>query len=357
MSFSGMDRAELEEELKIYRGRLEKAMEIGDLAWWEMELPSGLVKFNSRKSEMIGYPEDRFEHYSDFTELIHPDDYEKAMQAMRDHIEGRADRYEVEYRIEKRGGGYKWFRDVGGITEKSGEYQKITGVVIDITERKESQEREELLDSLLRHDIRNKIQVIQGYLDLLSEQELPKKADKYIDKSRNNIEESIDIIKKASKLREAKNEELMEIDIDSIVKEVVKQTQPMAEEKEIEIKIDTELKGEEALAGQLINQVFTNIIENAIQHSNATKIHIKREITRDKLIYSIEDNGKGIPKEKHDKVFKRAYTTDKNRGTGLGLFLVKTILSIYGSEIKLDKSKHGGAKFDVILQRAKQTPN
>lgn len=133
------NKEELKEELKIYKERLEGAMAAGNLAWWEMELPSGKVKFNERKATMLGYPPEKFSHYTDFTDLLHPEDHDRVMKAMRDYLEGRAEKYEIEYRIEKKGGDYKWFRDVVGITEEGedGDYKKVTGIVIDIDDRKE----------------------------------------------------------------------------------------------------------------------------------------------------------------------------------------------------------------------------
>ncbi len=61
------DREELKEELELYKERLEEAMTAGNLAWWEMELPSGEVRFNDRKAEMLGYEPERFETYEDST--------------------------------------------------------------------------------------------------------------------------------------------------------------------------------------------------------------------------------------------------------------------------------------------------
>ncbi len=137
-----VDKNEIEEKLEIYKDRLERAMDIGNIAWWEMELPSGEVDFNDRKVEMLGYSPEKFEHYSDFTDLFHPEDHDRAMKAMRDHLEGEESRYEVEYRIEKKDGEYKWFRDVGGITEEEdGEYKKVTGVVVDIDDQKKAEEK------------------------------------------------------------------------------------------------------------------------------------------------------------------------------------------------------------------------
>ncbi|HIJ07325.1 MAG: Putative PAS/PAC sensor protein [Methanomicrobiales archaeon 53_19] len=129
-------------ELELNQARLESAMEAGGLAWWEMDCLTGLVIFSPRKAEMLGYSPDRFSHYTDFTALLHPDDLEMAMQAMRDHLEGRADRYEVEYRIRSSEGAYLWFRDIGSVTERdaSGAPLKVVGLVINITTIKEAVE-------------------------------------------------------------------------------------------------------------------------------------------------------------------------------------------------------------------------
>ena len=121
--------------------RVTAGLRAGDLAWWEMELPSGEVAFDDMKAAMLGYPPECFETYHDFVELIHPEDRERAMRAMRDHLEGRTENYEVQYRIETRDGELKWFRDVGGIAsrDEGTGTTRVVGIVEDITERRKAQ--------------------------------------------------------------------------------------------------------------------------------------------------------------------------------------------------------------------------
>ena len=129
------DRITTQEKEKENHSRLNLAMQVANMAWWEMNIQSGSVTFDKRKVEMLGYSPDKFATYHDFMALVHPDDYENTMNAMRKHLEGITDKYEVEYRIMTACGDYKWFRDIGSIV-KWDENEKplmATGLVIDIS--------------------------------------------------------------------------------------------------------------------------------------------------------------------------------------------------------------------------------
>jgi PAS domain S-box-containing protein len=136
------ERKRREEVKKGLTQRIEAGLRAGNLAWWEMELPSERVIFDDRKAEMLGHPPERFRTYEDFTGLLHPHDREAAMEAMRNHLNGKAENYEVEYRIETSTGEYKWFRDVGGIVDRNettGQL-RVVGIVEDITQRRQAEE-------------------------------------------------------------------------------------------------------------------------------------------------------------------------------------------------------------------------
>jgi PAS domain S-box-containing protein len=135
------ERKAAEQIRKQYTARLNSAMEIGSLAWWEMDLPDGAVRFDDYKATMLGYLPEQFHHYTDFTALLHPEDYGPAMQAMKDHLEGKEARYHADYRIQASDGNYLWFRDVGGLTSRhpDGTPATITGIVIDITTSKKAE--------------------------------------------------------------------------------------------------------------------------------------------------------------------------------------------------------------------------
>ena len=121
--------------------RLEFAWS-GNLGHWYWNIRANQVTFNPLKLTTLGYSISEIpEHvdYQFFTEKLHPDDYKRTMDAMYDHLYGRTDVYEVEYRIKSAHGGYKWFYDRGRITQfdEHGKPLFLAGIVFDITEKKE----------------------------------------------------------------------------------------------------------------------------------------------------------------------------------------------------------------------------
>ena len=111
--------------------KFEIAMEAIGLAWWWMELPSGVLFSSPNKARMLGYEPDGFYHYSNFTNLVHPEDVERIMQDMRDHIDGKVPTYETSYRIKKSDGTYMRFFDRGRVVGNRDGEVIIAGFVFD----------------------------------------------------------------------------------------------------------------------------------------------------------------------------------------------------------------------------------
>lgn len=111
--------------------RLQVALEAAGVAWWQMELPSGVIFYSPNKARMLDRLDEKFVHYNDFVKLVHPNDQEKIMQDMRDHLYGKAKLYETTYRIQKKDGTYVEFYDRGQIVAKQGDEITVAGIVID----------------------------------------------------------------------------------------------------------------------------------------------------------------------------------------------------------------------------------
>jgi PAS domain S-box-containing protein len=121
--------------------KLTLAMQGGKMAWWEMDVTTGNVTFDKHKVEMLGYPIENFKHFKDFTALVHPQDYDRIMSAMRGHLDGVFDKYEAEYRILSKSGEYIWFYDYGSVVKKDSNGAPLicTGFVYNISERKNAE--------------------------------------------------------------------------------------------------------------------------------------------------------------------------------------------------------------------------
>jgi diguanylate cyclase (GGDEF)-like protein/PAS domain S-box-containing protein len=126
----------------------------GNLGQWYWDMKTNQVTFNPLKVITLGYDEEEIpEHvnYQYFTEKLHPEDYEKAMEAMLDHLHGKAPVYEVEYRIRTKDGHYRWYYDRGKITQRDdkGKPLFLAGIVFDVTERKEMEQELEIKNQML----------------------------------------------------------------------------------------------------------------------------------------------------------------------------------------------------------------
>jgi signal transduction histidine kinase len=99
-----------------------------------------------------------------------------------------------------------------------------------------------------------------------------------------------------------------------------------------------------------LQQVFTNLIENAIKHHSRLDGHVKISVQDQGRYYkfTVADDGPGIPQEYHQKVFSIFQTLearDRKESTGIGLAIVKKIVETEGGTINLDSSSGGGSSF------------
>lgn len=111
-----------------------------------------------------------------------------------------------------------------------------------------------------------------------------------------------------------------------------------------DISIKSDLDGILVYADPLFSKVIYNLADNAIRHGKKLNcIRFDYAEGPDGLLLSVEDNGKGIPPDQKEKIFQRGY----GKGSGLGLFLVREILSITGIRIKETGMPGKGARFEI----------
>lgn len=136
---------------------LDEALHASDLAWWEWQIQSNKVISNDLKATMLGYDPEKFRGagYQAYTDLLHPDDYERTMQAMRDHLEGRAAIYQIDYRIRRADGEYTWYMDRGSIIERDdgGKPLRLRGIVVDLGPALSEKSKDRAMLRLIRHKL------------------------------------------------------------------------------------------------------------------------------------------------------------------------------------------------------------
>jgi signal transduction histidine kinase len=102
--------------------------------------------------------------------------------------------------------------------------------------------------------------------------------------------------------------------------------------------------------------VLGNLLSNAVKYHAPNKpdpyIQVDFEKTMGKVSFVVADNGEGIDKEHHDKIFDMFYRASENsQGTGLGLYIVKETLARIGGSVELDSKKGRGTTFKIILEQ------
>ena len=128
------------EALEADRTRLRGILEGTRAGTWELHVPSGRAAFNERWAEIIGYTLDELAPVSikTWSEHMHPDDLSPANQRFQQHLDGRSDFYECEYRMRHKDGHWIWVLDRGQLLGRTsdGKPALMLGIHLDITERK-----------------------------------------------------------------------------------------------------------------------------------------------------------------------------------------------------------------------------
>ncbi|MEI7811603.1 MAG: PAS domain S-box protein [Ignavibacteria bacterium] len=377
--------------------RFELAMYAANMAWWEMELPSGTVTFGKRKAEMLGFPPEKFKHYKDFTDLVHPDDYEQIMHAMREHLNGKSDKYETEYRILTKDNGYRWFYDTGSVVEGDPDRKqiKLTGLVLDITERKTAQlelwklyddlhtskalieealsqehllmkevtqtkeklekinaEKDKLF-SIIAHDLKSPFQgfigltgVMAGDISAFAKDELSQIGREMHITSKNLFTLLNNLLEWARMQQGAISFEPVEIVLSDIVSQNIDLIIKRGEQKGIEI-INEINPVQIVFADEpMLNSILRNLLTNAVKFTmQGGKVNVSsKEIGHELVEISVTDSGIGMSEDLSEKLFKPDEKvgrkgTDGEPSTGLGLLLCKEFVEKHGGKIWVTSEK------------------
>jgi len=230
--------------------------------------------------------------------------------------------------------------------------KKIMLVMEDVTEEKEKMDEAEFYNSLLRHDIYNKNEIALGYLGLLEKANIGKRQKEKVEKAKKAIEEGNKLIESVRKMQEIKKgKRLKKIRLDSEINKICSSLRPAAAQAGIEM--ECSVAPASVVADDFVGEIFSNIIGNAIEHSQAKKINVYGKNINDIYEVIIEDNGKGIPEEFIDKIFEEGWKQN-SKGSGIGLYIVKKLMDRYGGKIKVESLVSKGTKFILHFRKTKK---
>lgn len=120
----------------LYKKKWEELLEQSHWPWWEWDVRANEVIFNDLKALMLGYDPAQFKGkgFEAFTEILHPEDFDAAMQAMREVLAQKTNLYQTDYRIKRADGTYSWYMDRGIVMKRDGDGKPlvIRGLVIDL---------------------------------------------------------------------------------------------------------------------------------------------------------------------------------------------------------------------------------
>ncbi len=239
----------------------------------------------------------------------------------------------------------------------------IEGLVVnsrDVTERKEyertlEEQRDNLkiLNQIVRHDVRNELQIVLAYGEMLEEY-IEDGGEKSLRQILGAGREAVEITQTAGEITEAMlNSETdpTPVNFRPVLEAQIDHIRENHERALVSVK--KTLPDVAVLADEMLDSVFRNLLNNAIVHNDKKLPEVTVSVTTHEEVarVRIEDNGPGIPDEQKDQIFQEGEKGLDSEGTGIGLSLVQTLVDHYGGAVWVEDNEPEGCMFIVELRR------
>jgi signal transduction histidine kinase len=243
------------------------------------------------------------------------------------------------------------------------EIRNLTESINDLGEKLNSQDvlRKRLISDI-SHEIRTPLNVLQNNLEAMIDGIIPVTTDKL-----NSLNDEVirfgKLLNNLNSLKQIESDEIVlklgRVNIGELISNVISDFNIAADEKNIKLIINKEEGKNFIVVGDYdkLKQVFINLISNAIKFNNINGtvwVNISSDINS--VIIKIKDNGIGIKKEDLPYVFERMYRGDKSRhkieGSGIGLTLVKKILTLHSGTIDVESKEDKETVFTVCINKS-----
>jgi signal transduction histidine kinase len=238
----------------------------------------------------------------------------------------------------------------------------------------ESDKSKDEFISMISHELKTPIVPIKLYSDMLLKTEfmgnLNKKQTKAIETMKKSVEKIEVLVSDMLDIHKLEIERLKlsktNIDVREIIDQAMSEMLPLAKTKNVNLVSKISISETVFCDSKRIGQVICNLIKNSIDFvpESGGKIILRAENSRIQytgdsnsyVLFTVEDNGIGIPADKMENLFKKFYQVDttvsrKHGGTGLGLAICKGIIEAHGGEIWVDKKNEKGATFKFTIPK------
>ena len=358
------------------------AAEGSHLGVWHWDEIAKTLTWDGATRDMFGVSTDGQITIDTFYGALHPDDAERVKQTWRQALELQLP-YHIEFRTQRTDGTIRWVDARGrGYYDEAGKPLWMTGVLFDITDRKEAelqaqQNREELshlsrvaamgeLTASIAHELNQPLSGITSNAAA---------GQRFIDRGKVDLRElhdllgdivadgrrAGDVIRGIQAMVKKDVSAHRRIDLNDIVSSVVRMVKPnaMLHSCELGTFLDPDIPTVEGDPVQL-QQVLLNLIINAFDAMRDTplsrrKVVIATERSTDGFTHvSVRDYGVGIPEQIRERLFEQFFTT-KAKGLGMGLSIVRSIVESHGGTIVAENADGGGARFQFSLPASAKT--
>jgi Signal transduction histidine kinase len=259
-------------------------------------------------------------------------------------------------------GDWKWTRNIGRIVERdeTGEPVRAVGINIDIDDQrtyeqtlKDQRNDLKVLNQMVRHDIRNKLHIVVSYAKMLTDN-VNNESEEYLQKVIDSTDEAIDITQTAGDVTEAmlrSEADLTPRNLSSVLQGEIAQMRENHEQAIISA--EETLPDITVLADKMLESVFRNLLSNAITHNDKElpEVTVSTTVDEEVVRVRIADNGPGIPDTQKGQIFCEGEKGIDSGGTGMGLYLVETLVDRYDGAVWAEDNEPEGSVFTIELRR------
>lgn len=266
--------------------------------------------------------------------------------------------------------GHSLFVDVQAVTLKN-DPNGIAALVTfhDLTSAHQLEEMKIDFVALAAHELRTPLTQIKGYLDVLSTESkgLNKSQKHFLEEAIHSAGQLGDLMHNLLNVARIEHGELsyhpVALDYRKFITEAVESLNDRASQQKRTLSVEAP-EGPLMIMGDpsALQEVLTNLVVNAITHtaSDSGRIDVKVTARRTSLETTITDNGTGIPSSAIPHLFTKFYRVDEMkstyRGTGLGLYICRSIVEAHGGHISVASTEGQGTTFTFVLPRPAVAP-